>query len=208
MQAYYPPGYPPPTSPPASFPFNPAHGQAPMPSSQWSPPPYNPPAVAAQTLPPVSGLGLPSKPTVTAPPANSRELEQMHQGQYVGSAVASRDPRQRPPPVAGAPEQLPQQPNVPTESEIDDMIAEGRRAAEAARQSATPSQAPAAPEDAAAKQAPPKKGKGDKDKGVRLVYTDNVVSPEEKMANLAKYTEAMKLAEGLLAMKRLEVTQN
>ncbi len=60
---------------------------------------------------------------------------------------------------------------------VDDLISSASKGAEAA----------ATGNDAPAEAAPEKKSKKDKDKSMRLVYSDNDTSPEEKMAKMPRY---------------------
>lgn len=80
--------------------------------------------------------------------------------------------------MAGLPQRLP---NIHdpsgTASSVDDLISSVTNGQAAA---ADPAAAPAAAEGS--------KEKKGKDKNTRLVYSDNEISPEEKMARLGKYS--------------------
>lgn len=158
------------------------HAQAPAHSA--------PPGPSSLPLPP----GLPTRPSFAAPPVNATQMQHFHHGGMpagfsnasvppsTAQIINSDSPRPnamplRPEPVSSeasvaAVEQKPQHEvaadAVPAATDTQDMS--GQAAAGAA--------------DGDVKKA--KKVK-DKDKAVRLVYSDNEVSPEEKMAKMSRY---------------------
>lgn len=74
----------------------------------------------------------------------------------------------------------------PNASSLDDLISGASKEAEA-NQSVQPDTAPAPqPAEVAVEEKAPKKEK-DKNKSSKLVYSDNEVSPEEKMARMPRY---------------------
>ncbi|KAL8950732.1 MAG: hypothetical protein Q9222_003251 [Ikaeria aurantiellina] len=142
-----------------------------------------------QPRPPASlspAPGLPQRPSFGAPPVNAFQMQQMHQGQLPGPPnppdSAFNNSR-----GAGAPPGKPLFPAPETMSEnatsLDDLVSGAAREAEKTTgnnlgdNSATKQDE--APEE--------KKGKKEKEKSTKLVYSDNEVSPEEKMAHLPRY---------------------
>ena len=116
------------------------------------------------TLP--AAPGLPQRPAFGAPPVNAAEMQQMHQGQLKG-------PSNQPPlPVAKA-------------STLDDLVSNAANDADKAA-STGEVKIPGVEAGAGVEE---KKSKKDKDKG-KLIYSDNDVSPEEKMAQLPRYAFA------------------
>ena len=111
--------------------------------------------------------GLPQRPAFGAPPVNAAEMQQMHQGQLKGPSNQTQAP------VAKASTKA---------STLDDLVSSAANDADKAASSGEVK--PAAVK--AGTGAEEKKGKKDKDKG-KLVYSDNDVSPEEKMAQLPRY---------------------
>lgn len=69
---------------------------------------------------------------------------------------------------------------------LDELVSGAARDAERVSNAAANTNAGAKAESAADE----KKGKKDKDKNVKMVYSDNEVSPEEKMAQLPRYAFA------------------
>jgi hypothetical protein len=143
---------------------------------QVSPPP--PPQSMSQpqrpnSLPPAPGL--PQRPAFGAPPVNHFQMQQMHQGQHPGqrslsfSETPTQNGNQASTSANGTPVQsttvvstndTPQPTQEAKENKAETKPAEGTTE---------------------------KKSKKDKDKEVKLVYSDNEVSPEEKLAKLARY---------------------
>ena len=123
-------------------------------------------------------------------------MQQMHQGQIPGlpnpppvqsfqkQDVPQNSIQQQPQPAAAQPESVSQESANATS--LDDLISGASREAEA-NQSAQPEPGPApqtaevGPEEKA-----PKKEK-EKNKTSKLVYSDNEISPEEKMARMPRY---------------------
>jgi hypothetical protein len=125
-------------------------------------------------------------------------MQQMHQGQIppdlpnpppINQSIQKQDAPQngvQPPPQSAAaqPDSAPQEPSIATS--LDDLISGASREAEAAH-SAQPDPA-LVPQTAevATEEKVPKKEK-DRNKTSKLVYSDNDVSPEEKMARMPRY---------------------
>ncbi|KKY13748.1 putative c2h2 finger domain-containing protein [Phaeomoniella chlamydospora] len=205
-QSYTAPQYPHVTPPGISFPQGAPGGIARSfgTQSQSPPLPYPPNqhAPRIQTPPQIGGLparpgslpgvpGLPQRPTFEAPHVNSFQMQQMHQGQIPGSPNTA----------------VPQSYGGAEASSLDDLISGASRQADEvakvqAAQSVTPVAASPAPAVSVNSQptipsaAAPKEQQGEekaskkdkeKSKASRLVYSDNDVSPEEKMATLPRY---------------------
>ena len=116
------------------------------------------------SLPPAPGL--PQRPSFGAPPVNSFQMQQMHQGQIPGPPATSFN-QQHPPPQSGGP-------------------APGYDHSHGKPPPATTSTpAVVGPETGKSSEAAPEK-KPKKD-NIKLVYSDNETSPEEKMAKLSRY---------------------
>lgn len=133
--------------------------------------------------------GLPQRPSFGAPPVNAFQMQQMHQGQLPGPPNPPDSPFNNSR-GAGGPINKPQVPFPTPMSEnatsLDELVSGAARNAEKAAN--TPSAAqPAAKADGTSEE---KKGKKEKDKNIKLVYSDNDVSPEEKMAQLPRYAFA------------------
>jgi hypothetical protein len=94
----------------------------------------------------------------------------MHQGQMAGL----------PQPLNGYP--TADQGDSSTALAIDELIANATAPKDTVSAAAEPAEAPALAKE--------KKSKKDKDKPSKLVYSDNEVSPEEKMARLSRYAFA------------------
>jgi hypothetical protein len=136
---------------------------------------------------------------IGAPPVSGFQFQQMHQGAIPAPHSHSPQPypQQEAPPSVVAP--AANSAEMPTASSIDDLISSAAKQADptpAAQQSAadppaingTGSAAPA-PVSIKEKPAPTeeKKEKSDKSKKTRLVYSDEHLSPEEKMAMLPRF---------------------
>ena len=125
------------------------------------PPGVAPPGVSAAAAAPA--VGLPQRPTFNAPVVNPLQMQQLHHGQAAPFGAYAQTAPGAPPPgmsagAAGGGES--------TALAVDELIA-------------------SAAQQGAGKE---KKGAGKKvDKGARMVYSDNDVSPEEKLAMLARY---------------------
>ncbi|KAL4922750.1 hypothetical protein BDW62DRAFT_2565 [Aspergillus aurantiobrunneus] len=169
------PQFPPSTqfSTPAGYSPQPVPGFQNTPPSlqQQQQPQINTPQTAA--FPPRSGSlpaapSLPQRPAVGAPQVNAYQLQQMHMGHPAPGGAAA-------PGVANG-----EQPEATAfSSSIDDLISgAAKEADQAAASNATPKPADGAEE---------KPAKKDKSKQSRLVYSDNEISPEEKMARLPRY---------------------
>lgn len=170
-QPYGDHGPPAPFAPPAQYAY-PPHGAA-MPPQSTSPPQYHsarqPPPMSPPTQPlPTrqnslpSAPGLPQRPSFNAPHVSREQLAEMHSGNLGGPVPASHE--------SGA-----------NATSVDDLISSA--AAQQTAKSATPSHQPTpAPAEKEAETGS-KKAK----KATRLVYSDQEVSPEEKMAQMSKY---------------------
>ncbi|KIV93656.1 hypothetical protein PV10_04851 [Exophiala mesophila] len=191
-QAYGPAGSP------LGFP-HPPQAQAHLPQRTHSPATNGnfpaPVRTGSVSLP--NATGLPQRPAFGAPPVNAFQFQQMHQGQLPA-------PPNHPPVTQYRPQEASVSPapqsqvlsSIPAKldnnaSSLDDLISSASKQADLTSVAATAS--PAAP---AAASNPPKEdaneekaAKKDKEKpkSTRLVYSDNEISPEEKMALLPKY---------------------
>lgn len=133
--------------------------------------------------------GLPQRPMFGAPPVNAAQMQQMHQGQFAaqnGSQNAhSQDPRLRAQDAAASTygqsqpfnDSRAQDQPTATAADVDELVANAARESGVSLEENKP--APEPVEE--------KKSKKDKDKATRLVYSDNELSPEEKMAKLSRY---------------------
>ncbi|KAL8830380.1 MAG: hypothetical protein Q9170_005762, partial [Blastenia crenularia] len=128
--------------------------------------------------------GLPQRPSFGAPPVNAFQMQQMHQGQLPGPPNPPDSPFNNSR-GAGGPLSKPQIPFPTPVSEnatsLDELVSGAARDAEKAANAVDlklANKADGATED--------KKGRKDKDKNMKLVYSDNEVSPEEKMAQLPR----------------------
>lgn len=159
-------------------------------------------------LPPAPGL--PQRPSFGAPPVNAFQMQQLHQGQIPGPTnphdatsnhqMGGLSQYGRPPgsPPTGNPEgtyvgstirqssALAEYQGTVSNSatSLDDLLSGAAKEADKADTMATIK--------ADVKQEPQeeKKAKKEKDKGTRLVYSDNDISPEEKMAQMPRYAFA------------------
>lgn len=189
----------------------PYQGAPPQPYSSGSPIPFQSnqyPAPRTETppqlpmrpgsLPPAPGL--PQRPSFGAPPVNAFQMQQMHQGQIPGSSNPHDVPANHPPGVS-APSGRPPGSNQNESSEGSSVghtshhINKPSESHGVISNSATSlddllSGAAKEADKAEIKQDEPqeeKKAKKEKDKGTRLVYSDNNTSPEEKMAQMPRY---------------------
>ena len=169
--------------------FSPSfQGAPPQPFNSTSPPqnqqhqlqpPRNqtPPQTAAPTratnLPPAPGL--PQRPSVGAPPVNAFQMQQMHQGQLPGP-TNNLNGQHVESAIGNLPVQLAQPAaSIENASSLDDLISGAANDAKKLELSATERK-----EDK-------KSAKKEKDKNTKLIYSDNEISPEEKMAQLPRY---------------------
>ncbi|KAL8913521.1 MAG: hypothetical protein Q9171_001709 [Xanthocarpia ochracea] len=179
-----------------SGPPQPFHsGTPPMPyqQNQFEPPRTHSPSqngFQQQQRPPESlspAPGLPQRPSFGAPPVNAFQMQQMHQGQILGPPnppeSAFNNSRGAGGPTSklhfNPPEPVPVPENA---TSLDDLVSSAARDAAKATNVGTNEISAGAPEE--------KKGKKEKDKNAKLVYSDNEVSPEEKMAHLPRYAFA------------------
>lgn len=183
--------------------FTPGPGPAPFPAHSVSPfppqynqrlPPTSPPANAA---PPVrqnslpTAPGLPQRPSFNAPHVSRSQLHEMHSGQAAGSGEAP------PPKEPGARSALSHDAGA-ISSSVDDLISNAQQAAQAppALQHAENGKLAEAEKttQVAAADTPDGAKKSSK-KASRLIYSDQQVSPEEKMASMARYSFTPKKGE-------------
>ncbi|PYI06317.1 hypothetical protein BO78DRAFT_315754 [Aspergillus sclerotiicarbonarius CBS 121057] len=159
--AQFPPaGYSPqpfPTGTPQTFGATPGGAFQIPPGAQGNTPPQT-----TGAFPPRSGSlptppNLPQRPAVAAPPVNAYQMQQMHMGHAAGLNGENKPHTE---------------PTISTS--VDELINRTANQAEAAA---------AADKGEKKSEEKPKK---DKSKA-RLVYSDNEISPEEKMARLARY---------------------
>ncbi|KAL9593546.1 MAG: hypothetical protein Q9219_007503 [cf. Caloplaca sp. 3 TL-2023] len=173
-------------SPPAPFQqaqFQPPRTQSPLQNNSFH-----------QQRPPASlspAPGLPQRPSFGAPPVNAFQMQQMHQGQLPGPPNPPDSPFNNSR-GAGGPLNQPQFPVPGSMSDnatsLDELVSGAARDAEKAASAAADAK-PAVKSDGPSDE---KKGKKEKDKNMKLVYSDNEVSPEEKMAQLPRYAFAPK----------------
>lgn len=148
----------------------PGYGATPSPFPQQPQPQVPQNTVSPQTTPgftPRSGSlptapSLPQRPSFGAPQVNSYQMQQMHMGHPVST-----------PPGAPSADKTPTPGAAQVSASIDDLVSGAAKEADQ-----TPKPAEATEE---------KPAKKDKSKQTRLVYSDNEVSPEEKMAGLPRY---------------------
>ncbi|KAK5048968.1 hypothetical protein LTR84_005390 [Exophiala bonariae] len=140
--------------------------------------------------------GLPQRPAFGAPAVNAFQFQQMHQGQIPAPTSHNSVPQYRPQDANAnavaqvAPQGQPQNPSIDeaNASSIDDLISSASKQADVttATKSAPPVQS-ATPLPTKDETTEEKGVKKEKPKSTRLVYSDNEISPEEKMALLPKY---------------------
>ncbi|KAL9131580.1 MAG: hypothetical protein Q9217_000537 [Psora testacea] len=170
-----------PVSPP---PFQ--HNQF-QPPRHNTPPQYNSMPQRPGSLPPAPGL--PQRPAFGAPPVNAQQMQQMHQGQlpsppnpinqsYTQQGAPAVAQSLKSPALAGPPGIL-----SANASSLDDLVSGAAKDADKA--AIAPETKPEPPKTAPALEE--KKTKKEKDKSMKLIYSDNEVSPEEKMAKLPRY---------------------
>lgn len=153
----------------------------------------------------VAAPGLPQRPAVSAPPVNAAQFQQMHQGQlptqhnFNAPQAQHGSPREEYNPTApqiGMPRGLSNE--ALDTSSLDDLINSASKQADenAGRgKPTTPNPAesklgPTATGEEGAEDKAARKDKDGKEKPVkptRMIYSDNEISPEEKMAALPKY---------------------
>jgi len=179
-------------------------------------PPHNgalPQRTGSGSLP--AAPGLPQRPAFGAPQVSTQQFHQMHRGQIHippnGSMPQQQNPSEngqpshyphqpqpQPPQFQPTPQPLAPPPGLPQESQnatsLDDLISSASKQAEAA---ATP-QPSTHPQVGESNVEPPpvkeeaiedKTAKKDKEKPktTKLIYSDNDISPEEKMAKMPRY---------------------
>lgn len=209
--------YPPPGGSPFSpqyqnamtQPYNSISPPIPFQQSQFQPPQtQTPPQFPSRPTNLPAAPGLPQRPSFGAPPVNAFQMQQMHQGQIPGStnphdAFAANQP--------GAPSQYGRPPGSPPSgitggsvsaidsrqlhslaggqeslsanaTSLDDLLSGAAKAADKADTAAASKAEPRT--DEAHEE---RKGKKEKEKSTKLIYSDNDVSPEEKMAQMPRY---------------------
>ena len=130
---------------------------------------------------------LPQRPAFGAPPVNAQEMQQMHHGHFKGPNPQDRpfSPQQQPSPVgfASANPKINTQPQPAllsaNASSLDELVAGAAKDAD----SKPAEQKPIEQQEEKIKE----KAKKEKDKNMRLIYADNEISPEEKMAQMPRY---------------------
>ncbi|KAL8717186.1 MAG: hypothetical protein Q9225_005548 [Loekoesia sp. 1 TL-2023] len=175
-------------------PYNAGSPPAPYQQNQFQPPRTHSPSQNGfhQQRPPASlspAPGLPQRPSFGAPPVNAFQMQQMHQGQLPGPPNPPDSPFNNSR-GAGGPLNKPQIPtHVPLSdnaTSLDELVSGAARDAEKAANAGSNAK-DASKADGMSEE---KKGKKEKDKNMKLVYSDNEVSPEEKMAQLPRYAFA------------------
>lgn len=176
-------------------------------SSHASPPPQPnnfPRPVHTGTVSLPTAPGLPQRPVVGAPPVSGFQFQQMHQGAIPAPHSHSPQPypQQEAPPPGAAHVSNATSHEVPSASSIDDLISSAAKQADAASApqsvpipspatngttTAAPATAPTPKEKDKSATGEEKKEKSDKSKKTRLVYSDEHISPEEKMAMLPRF---------------------
>ena len=156
------------------------------------------------SLPPAPGL--PQRPSFGAPPVNAFQMQQMHQGQlsghsnqnehsYSGQQNAQQQPNQNGSAHPAGPADRTLVPNQSLDtsavlsanaSSLDDLVSGAAKDADKAASGAA--NKPDVPKNVESTE--DKKGKKEKDKNMKLVYSDNDISPEEKMAKMPRYAFA------------------
>ncbi|EFE31698.1 uncharacterized protein ARB_01297 [Trichophyton benhamiae CBS 112371] len=171
-------GVPPIVSPVGASPTLPYHHQQHHQAMRTHTPPQAiSPSYPTRTpsLPPAPGL--PQRPSFGAPQVNAFQMQQLHQGQVSGPPAV-------PMPTDAQGNRAHPLPDANSESlsaSADKLISEAAK--QAKELPAKPSPAPGTPEEGAAG----KPLKKEKAKSTRLVYSDNEISPEEKLARLPRY---------------------
>ncbi|KAI5199286.1 hypothetical protein E4T39_06301 [Aureobasidium subglaciale] len=170
-QPSYPPsqpyggqGPPAPFVPPAQYVYPPHSASPPQYQNARHAPPMSPPAQELPTrqnsLP--SAPGLPQRPTFNAPHVSREQLAEMHSGNMGGPVAPSQE----------------SDANATSVDELISGVAAQQSAKSAPSQQPTPTPAPEKEADGGSKKSK---------KATRLVYSDQEVSPEEKMAQMPRY---------------------
>ncbi|KAJ5586931.1 uncharacterized protein N7459_002696 [Penicillium hispanicum] len=156
--------YPAPGYSPQPFPGQPsapAYGATPSPFSQQPIPSDSNTPPRAGSLP--TPAGLPQRPAFGAPTVNAQQMQQMHMGHPIPATAST----------PGHANGDAAQPHGQLSSSVNDLISGA--AQEATAKTAETTEKPS---------------KKDKSKPTRMVYSDETTSPEEKMAQLPRYTFA------------------
>ena len=175
------PGFSPPFQSEAPQSFNPA-SPPPFQKTQFQPPRnHTPPQLDAARRPAnvPSAPGLPQRSSVGAPPVNAFQMQQMHQRQI----LTTNNPPNGQQFAQSSTEKSTQPANVPfNASSLDDLVSDAAKEADKA-------------ETAVAERKEEKKSsKKNKGKNTKLIYSDNDVSPEKKMAQLSRYSFVLSTA--------------
>ena len=172
-----------------------------QPPRTQTPPQHNGIPQRRGSLPPAPGL--PQRPSFGAPPVNAFQMQQMHQGQlsgppnqsdhsYLSQQQATQNQSVQ---MGGTGDSKAQVPNPLLEpptvlsanaSSLDDLVSGAAKDADKAANGAAKKPEVTRTEEPTEE----KKGKKEKDKSMKLVYSDNEVSPEEKMARMPRYAFA------------------
>ena len=119
-----------------------------------------------------SAPGLPQRPSFGAPTVNAFQLQQMHQGHIPNSGLPHTDQPKLPNGISTPASNL-----IPaTVAELPQQSIPLQTSTETPKEEVKP-----------AESSTEKKSKKDKDKDIKLVYSDNEISPEEKLSKLARY---------------------
>ncbi|KAI4148361.1 MAG: hypothetical protein LQ340_005118 [Diploschistes diacapsis] len=162
----------PPLAQPQNVPIRAFGANSPSVPFQVSPPPLQGASQPQRPSNLPAAPGLPQRPTFGAPPVSNFQMQQMHHGQIPGSSGLPFNEQQLLTYQNDGP------PNAPP----------GDDGAQLSTQAPVGAVSNELKEDGKGGDAQPeKKAKKDKDKDVKLVYSDNEVSPEEKMAKLPRY---------------------
>lgn len=155
-------------------PYPPTSPQPPIQQhGQFQPPRNGTPLQAPQrssSLP--APPGLPQRPAFEPPPLTASEMEKLHQGQVPGS---DESPQQYPPTGAS-----------PNQAYTNDGMAHDAGTADGLGATAAKA-VDAAPKLSKEEE---RKAKKEREKNMKLIYSDNEVSPEEKMAEMPRYAFA------------------
>ncbi|KAJ5084652.1 hypothetical protein NUU61_009231 [Penicillium alfredii] len=158
--------YPPSGYSPQPFPAG-VSGQPPAPGYGATPPPFpqQQPTPTDANLPSRPGSlpsasGLPQRPAFGAPPVNAQQMQQMHMGHPIPPT----------PTTAGHANGDTSKETGQVSSSVDDLISGAAK--DAAAKGPEPSEKPA---------------KKEKSKLMRMIFSDETTSPEEKMAQLPRY---------------------
>jgi hypothetical protein len=164
---------------------------APALGQHTSPPPSHfPKPVHSGTVSLPVAPGLPQRPAIGAPPVSGFQFQQMHQG-AIHAANNHHVQAHKTESVEGPPGVTVPVVEPPNPAAIDDLISSAAKASAPATESPVP---PAntgtngAVSTTTKEKTVDEKKEKEKSKATRLVYSDNDISPEERMASLSRYT--------------------